>query len=222
MSVQGNVSTFAGVGGRSALVARLTDTLVAVNEPIITYLNDYAFHSCKNMEQAQLDNLQTIGSYAFAGCIHITRINFPKVWKILEYAFSECSGIRTLVLGGIDNTETSSIPARVFTGCNLVEAIDCGLYGFGSNSFNGCTNLKTLVLRRTKSVANAGSNNIFTNTPFASGGTGGTLYVPRALISSYQSASNWSTFLAYPNNSIQAIEDSQYATKYVDGTTINS
>lgn len=57
-------------------------------------------------------------------------------------------------------------------------------------------------------------------TPFASGGTGGTLYVPNALKSSYQSASNWSTILGYATNSIQAIEGSYYETHYADGTVI--
>lgn len=59
------------------------------------------------------------------------------------------------------------------------------------------------------------------STQFASNGTGGTLYVPQALISSYQSATNWSTILGYANNSIQAIEGSQYENYYADGTPMS-
>ena len=61
--------------------------------------------------------------------------------------------------------------------------------------------------------------NAFTGA-FASGGTGGTLYVPQALIASYQSATNWSTILGYANNQILPIEGSIYETQYADGTPI--
>ena len=62
--------------------------------------------------------------------------------------------------------------------------------------------------------------NAFTNTPFASGKAGGTLYVPSALVSEYQAATNWSTILGYSTNSIAAIEGSEYENAYADGTSI--
>ena len=56
-----------------------------------------------------------------------------------------------------------------------------------------------------------GNVSAFTGTPFASGGTGGTLYVPQDLISSYQADTKWSTVLGYnANNQIKAIEGSPY------------
>ena len=79
----------------------------------------------------------------------------------------------------------------------------------GTYAFGDCSSLNTLILRA-NAVVSLSNKNTFYNTPFASGGTGGTLYVPQALISSYQSANNWSTILGYPNNSIQAIEGSIY------------
>ena len=51
-----------------------------------------------------------------------------------------------------------------------------------------------------------------------SNGSGGTLYVPQALISTYQSATNWSTILGYANNQILPIEGSIYENQYADGT----
>ena len=70
--------------------------------------------------------------------------------------------------------------------------------------------LKKVAIYRTGSVAPLANVNAFVGTPFASGGSGGTLYVPAALIPSYQSATNWSTILGYANNSIQAIEGSEF------------
>jgi hypothetical protein len=76
--------------------------------------------------------------------------------------------------------------------------------------FNGCKKLKTLILRRDvnpTSIVNVGA---FTNTPFASGGTGGTVYVPLSLIESYKTATNWSTLYAAGTCNFVAIEGSEY------------
>ena len=74
---------------------------------------------------------------------------------------------------------------------------------------NGCTALKTIVLRSAGlcSLVNA---NALTGTPFASGGTGGTVYVPSALIESYKTATNWSTLYAGGTCNFVAIEGSEY------------
>jgi len=80
--------------------------------------------------------------------------------------------------------------------------------------------LSTLILRQETKVAGLSNINSFGYTPFASDGSGGTLYVPSALISSYQSATNWSTILGYANNQILPIEGSQYENYYADGTAI--
>ena len=76
------------------------------------------------------------------------------------------------------------------------------------------------MLRKT-SVTTLGNVAHFDGTPFASGGTGGTLYVPQALIADYQAATNWSTILGYANNKILPIEGSIYKTQYADGTPIS-
>ena len=75
---------------------------------------------------------------------------------------------------------------------------------------------------RVSSLTTLSYANCFDNTPFASNGTGGTLYVPSSLVSTYQSATNWSVILGYTNNSIQAIEGSQYENYYADGTAVSS
>ena len=89
----------------------------------------------------------------------------------------------------------------------------------GNQTFISCRSFKTFICRRSGVVALPGVN-CFTETPFASGKAGGTLYVPQALIESYQNATNWSTILAYPNNRILPIEGSIYETQYADGTPI--
>lgn len=89
----------------------------------------------------------------------------------------------------------------------------------GSVVFMSCSKLETLIIR-SENLVSLGDTNCFTGTPFASGGTGGTIYVPSALIASYQAANNWSTILGYANNQIKAIEGSIYENAYADGTPI--
>ena len=90
----------------------------------------------------------------------------------------------------------------------------------GSSLCVNCTRLATVIIRRTGGVVPLQGTNTFDGTPFASGGSGGTLYVPQALISSYQADANWSTILGYANNQIKAIEGSIYENAYADGTPI--
>ena len=93
--------------------------------------------------------------------------------------------------------------------------------------FLNCTLLVAVVIRAS-SVCTLGNINVFQSSPFASGKAGGTLYVPNNLISSYQSASNWSTILGYANNQIKSIESTHtdpnapvdLTTHYIDGTLI--
>ena len=125
------------------------------------------------------------------------------------------STIRTFVM-----TCTTSLNTRVpiyftnSTDLSAVDLTDCG--EISGNAFNGCSNLKVIVLRGS-GVTKIAATTAISNTPFASGKSGGTLYVPQALISTYQSATNWSTILSYENNQILPIEGSIYETQYVDG-----
>lgn len=88
-----------------------------------------------------------------------------------------------------------------------------------NSNFNNDTLFNTLILRSSTPTA-LNNINAFRGTPFASDGTGGTLYVPNALIAAYQTATNWSTILGYANNQILPIEGSIYEAQYADGTPI--
>lgn len=81
--------------------------------------------------------------------------------------------------------------------------------GIPNGFFAHNTAFNTLVLYN-ESLCKLSNIGVFNDTPFASGGTGGTLYVPSALISTYQSATNWSTILGYASNQIKAIEGSEW------------
>lgn len=156
-----------------------------------------------------------VGDYALSGK-PITEFFGPNT-RLQYGALAYCTQLQTAVIGGIGSTSQ-------FNECSNLRAADfTGKYGGVINgTFNKCKNLTVLVLRRT--TVNSLSNvSAFSNSPFASGKAGGTLYVPQDLIASYQAATNWSTILGYGSgaqNQILPIEGSIYETQYVDGTPI--
>lgn len=171
--------------------------------PMLTYFSapkstrvvDYMLNNCSSLETVDLKALTDSGNGLFMGCTSLQILVFPAIGNIYSQAFRNCTSLQVvdaLISNGITN----------------------------QNNFNGCSALKTLIIRKS-GVATLSNVNNFTGTPFDSGGSGGTLYVPSSQISSYQSASNWSTILGYTNNQIKAIEGSIYETQYADGTPIS-
>lgn len=168
-----------------------------------------------------IDTARILHDYSIYKNTAITSIFSSSVKSLGSYAVNSNSALRTFVGTVLD----SGIGNYGLAKCTNLEAIDIlgrdssSTTTIAANAFNGDTSLSVLILRGScVPQINTGS---FTNTPFASDGTGGTLYVPSALISSYQAASNWSTILGYTNNNITAIENSIYKTKYADGTPIS-
>lgn len=148
--------------------------------------------------------------------------------------FNEDVTVETITNSGIETIVAKKKFSMTIRNQNLennlsLRAIDAGSLNIATGSFKFRYNpLNTLVIRQ-NTVAQLAIVNHFNNTPFASGGDGGTLYVPQALISSYQSASNWSTLLGYANNQIKSIESTHtdptapidLTLYYVDGTPIS-
>lgn len=184
---------------------------------------------------------QVINGYAFQNCSNMATVNFPSCTKLNGSCFENCSALATIdlsnnySLSGSNQFRSCTSLVRflcwangtvtnMFYGCSNLESLDMahlGVYNVAGGCFNNCAKLIVLVLRKTSGIVALANVVVFNGTPFASGGTGGTLYVPSALISSYQSATNWSTILGYANNQILPIEGSIYETQYVDGTVIS-
>ena len=160
-----------------------------------------------------------LSQYAFAGRTSITSVNVS-CSNINISAMENCTGLVTAV---IKKTASSRAGNNFLKGCTRLKTVDFAYFNgqIGQNTFQNDSSFDTLIIRNTDHIAELwGGVGTFNGTPFASNGTGGTMYVPSAMISAYQSASNWSTILGYANNSIQAIEGSPYENAYADGTPI--
>lgn len=181
------------------------------------------FKLLTNLEEVELPNLETVnGVGSFQDCPKVKNFNFPEL-KIFSQtnnctAFERCTELETLVLPSYTNTLGGAFARynvnmqAIDLSCNSMTPAYYGINESGTN---------TIILRKADGVCSInGINGITDRTPFASDGSGGTLYVPQALIPSYESATNWSTILSYTNNRILPIEGSQYEHYYADGTPI--
>lgn len=181
----------------------------------VTVIPDNFCKNCSALEEVELNaNLTKINVAAFYGTSNLKQPIFVPRAEIATASF-EASGITAIVCKGVISSQSYAL-----RNCPNLKAVDMvDATHTGSDTFQNSAKLSTLILRNS-SVASLSSVNSLSGTPFASGKSGGTLYVPSALIASYQSASYWSTILGYPNNRIEAIEGSIYETQYADGTPI--
>lgn len=185
--------------------------LRTINIPLAEHIDGYAFRRCIALEALDLPNVTTVINDAFYGCKALVSVNLPRATRIDNNAFRDCT---SLVSVNIPSFSPSTNPTSLFNGCSSLPNVDLpqGVTKVVTSMFKGCTVLKTLILRR-ESVCTLSATDAFDGTPFASGGTGGKVLVPRALIESYETATNWSTLYAAGTCAFLAIEDHT-----VDGT----
>lgn len=152
------------------------------------------------------------------GCTSLVDINIKNINDTGMASFRNCTSLKTIVLPKVTKLYTSA-----FQNDSSLECVDALISDYiGTSVFNGCTKLNTLIIRKTNSVATLQNINSFTNTPFASGGSGGRIYVPTALLESYKTATNWSTLNDYGTVTWIQIEGSEYEHYYADGTEVTS
>lgn len=150
-------------------------------------------------------------------------LNYPSDYTkaMVNYtATANGSMTNVTIKGTVMNLESNTLRGNSALKVCDISNTSSPTYGIAQNVFYG-TVLDTLILRKTDGIVPLDSINAFTNgTKFRNGGGGGTLYVPNALIGSYQGATNWSTLLGYTGNVIAKIEGTTYETTYADGTSV--
>ena len=219
-----------GQGGGGYTVDEIAERTVPNGPITITladekYIGRYAFIDTP-ITELTIENNVYFGAQSFAYCKSLRKINVPKLQGIRSSyynsqssVFRDCTALEGIVFPSFGNYTVESYNFQNCSSLAYADFKNLARIG-GSESFRGCTSLTTIIIRKTNAAAGLLNINNLTGTPFASGGTGGTLYVPSALISSYEATTNWSTILGYENNQILPIEGSYYETHYADGTVI--
>lgn len=187
----------------------------------ITAIAGYAFQHCHNLAITELPNgVTTINTSAFQYCNNITSISCEGAITMLgTSAFTGSSTYpMSLTSASFPNMVLSSNIGTVFGhntsvyACQLLEFCDIGsTVGIAASAFANCYALEKLVLRRSDAICALANVSAFTNTPMSGyNNLTGTVYVPSALISSYQAATNWSTLYNNGTVTFSAIEGSKY------------
>ena len=207
-----------GGGGSSQEDAILERTITTLTNGNITKLGQYALGSATALTSISLPNVTELKGHAFDGCTSLTQITDTELPSLADdigdYAFGYMTGLQTVNLTNaitvgnhsyifrnctsltsfyMPKLSTSANLTRWFYDCTNLAVADLGnCAGIGTGCFQGNTALRTLVLRKTSVAALGGWTAAILggvyNNPSAS-----TIYVPQALISSYQTASNWSS-----------------------------
>ena len=198
--------------------------LIVINKQIeecvaedITAIPDYSFYKYTGLKKLRIPNVTTIGISAFDSCNQVDQIDIPKCTKIGNRSFASCnkaSFINAPLLEevsaggfyGMQTATTANIPlvkklaSQGFYYSRTIERLDFQQLTLIEQLALNQTNLTVLIIR-TGSVCSLGNVNALANSPVAKGT--GYVYVPRNLVDSYKSATNWSTYA----NQIRAIED---------------
>lgn len=160
---------------------------------------------------------------AFQGRNAITKVVYTGRTLPMS-AFNGCTGLTEFHAGSNFPSSLSSLALSnsTFAGCSSLVFADLGNLPAIRNTytFNNCSKLKTIILRSQNLVTMPYNVNVFNNTPFKSGGTGGTIYIPKALYDhlgdgsalDYKAATNWSVYDGYGTITWAQIEGSQYET----------
>lgn len=216
-------------------------------------IGSYAFYNKTKIETVRGEDITSIGPYAFAGCTGIKRVYFPKA-TVSNQSFNGCTSLTGIYADSFPNA--SAVGQQTFRNLssaqfavlpklaevrpwqclanNAFAVFDIGQTAtsktmLGSDALHGCNNLATIILRYPE-VATLGGVGCFNDTPFKSGGTGGTIYIPKSLYdhlgdgtaNDYKAATNWSNLDGYGTVTWAKIEGSIYETHYADGTPIQT
>ena len=193
-----------GGGGDDLFTAILDKSVTAVQHSTLTEIGQYSLRDCKSLTTVDVPAVTEIGSYAFYNCSKLASVNVPLAETIGQYAFYGCTELKSL-----NFPSAKSLSSRAVSSSNL-EMLDLGVCtSLDANSLNGCSSLDTIILRST-TLCSLGDVTAFTNTCFAYGKAGGTIYVPSSLLNSYKTATNWSAVVGYGTLTFVAIEGSEY------------
>ena len=206
--------------GSSELITKILDnTVTNVVDNDVTTIKYNCFEGNSNLVSVEFNNAKKINSRAFSSCTNLINVTIPQVTTLGSSCFDDTRNLKSLQLPNVTTIEDgvfvrcgvteltlpsiSSIYFSAFAQSNLVK-IDLGgnfSRGIERTTFAACTDLQTLILRYTEAIVPLNNTTAFANSSIASGT--GYVYVPKRLLNSYKTATNWSTYA----NQLRAIED---------------
>ena len=205
------INTIDLLGDEIVIDSIINRTITEFKDDTVNIVGLRAFYGCTNLTAINLPNVggnpvYDVGHSAFYGCTALKNVNLPNfatTSSATGYIFTNCTSLERIVLPKLKN-----VALGMFRYCSALVTVDLSVAtNISGTAFEGCENLKCLVLR-TNSVCTLGSSTTtFRNSGIANGI--GYIYVPRVYLESYKIETNWSVYA----NQFRALED--YT---VDGT----
>ncbi len=187
--------------------------------PNVTYIGDYAFYKCP-IKSIDFPLLKTAGKTVFASCRYAETLNlpllttlgqnaldmteslkeaiFPELTAIQGYTFNS-SNVQRLIAPKVTSIAANAFPYTI----QLYLADFTALTNIAANAFSVSSGLKALIIRGNTVCTLANVSGLKSHHADLC------IYVPSALVTEYQVATNWSEFA----DRFRAVED--YT---VDGT----
>lgn len=167
--------------------------------------------------------LGSTGCQAFYKHTGVTSVHLTSAEHIPTYFCAEASNLETFVGRALAEFQTAAL--LYCTNLIAIDILGGGTLGVDFIRFD--SKCDTIILRNS-SLTSLTNYNVFRGSRYASGGAGGTIYIPKSLYDhlgdstslDYKAATNWSTVDGYGTITWAQIEGSQYENYYADGTPI--
>ena len=173
-----------------------------------TSIMSYAFASRTGITSVIAPSCTAINGNCFTRCTGITSVSFPVLTTFYGsgYAFDGCTSLTSVNVpsfsGEVDN--------RVFNNCSALAVIDLhNCTKIKGQAFNGSSSLRTMILRKSDTICALDAANATAMGGIYQHPDESTIYVPSALKSTYEQATNWSALYAL-GVTFTAIEGSVY------------
>lgn len=165
----------------------------------------------------------TLNAYCFQNSA-LETVNLKSSHTNGNDVFRNCASLQIAVIELLDTITGSGL----FHTCQNLETVDFTGSSMKNNYFYAANKLDVIVLRSSDIVAMENTGVLGNTAHYKSGGTGGTIYIPKSLYDhlgdgtayDYKAATNWSVVDAYGTITWQPIEGSYYETHYADGTEV--
>lgn len=184
-----------GGGSNADLDALIANTVTSITSQAAS-VRDRAFSNCTSVVSISLPAAKTVGNWAFMQCSKLATVSLPEATTLGSAAFSTCAALTSVTI-----PKATSLPSQCLYNCTSLQKIDLPAVTSISDSVFMMDSKLTAVILRSTTLVTLGNKSAFSSSGISAGT--GYIYVPSSLVSSYKTATNWSTYAAH----IRAIED---------------
>lgn len=194
------VNTIDVLGDAAVLDSIVDGSIVEFKDNVLTKVGEEGLNNRTVLKTIDLPNVTLVDEGGFSHCIALESVNLPKCEEIKGGAFSNDS-TAVNALTKMTLPVVRKIGDRAFRMNAGIEILDLpSATSLGNQMFQYCKSLRAIILR-SETQCSLGYN-AFDESSVKNGGTG-LIYVPRALLENYKSASYWSLV----KNQFRALED---------------